>query len=44
MRGSNCSYLTGKILVFWYLKRGGRLREVVERGGSTVVKVERAVQ
>ena len=33
-RGSNCKALTGKILVFWI---GGRLREVVAHGGSTVV-------
>ena len=33
-RGSNCEALTGKILVFWI---GGRLREVVAHGGSTVV-------
>ena len=33
-RGSNFKALTGKILVFWI---GGRLREVVAHGGSTVV-------
>ena len=33
-RGYNCKALTGKILVFWI---GGRLREVVAHGGSTVV-------
>ena len=32
-RGSNCNALTEKILVFWI---GGRLREVVAHGGSTV--------
>ena len=32
-RGYNCQALTGKILVFWI---GGRLREVVAHGGSTV--------
>ena len=32
-RGSNCKALTGKVLVFWI---GGRLWEVVARGGSTV--------
>ena len=32
-RGSNCRLLTGKNLVFWI---GGRLREVVARGGSTI--------
>ena len=32
-RGSNCQALTGKVLVFWI---GGRLWEVVARGGSTV--------
>ena len=31
--GSNSKALTGKILVFWI---GGRLREVVAHGGSTV--------
>ena len=34
-RGSNCKALTGKILLFWI---GGRLREVVAHGGSTVLK------
>ena len=34
-RGSNYSDLTGDILELW-LKRGGRLRGVVARGGSTV--------
>ena len=33
MRGSNCSDLTGKILVFWI---GGRLREVFAYWGSIV--------
>ena len=33
IRDSNCKVLTGKILVFWI---GGRLREVVGHGGSTV--------
>ena len=33
-RGSNCKALIGKILVFWI---GGRLWEVVEYGGSTVL-------
>ena len=32
-RGSNRNALTGKILVFWI---GGRLREVVAHGGSTL--------
>ena len=32
-RGSNCKVLTGKILMLWI---GGRLREVVAYGGSTV--------
>ena len=32
-RGSYCKPLTGKILVFWI---GGRLREVVAHGGSTL--------
>ena len=38
-RGSKYSDLTGKFLVFWNtwsLRRGGRLREVVATGGSTV--------
>ena len=38
-RGSNYSALTEKqfgILETWSLKRGGRLREVVGRGGSTL--------
>ena len=37
--GSNFKALTGKILVFWdwrSLIGGGRLREVVAHGGSTV--------
>ena len=33
-RGSNFNALTGKVLVFWI---GGRLREVVARGGLTVL-------
>ena len=32
--GSNCKALTRKILMFWI---GGRLREVVAHGGSTVI-------
>ena len=32
-RDSNCKSLTEKVLVFWI---GGRLREVVAHGGSTV--------
>ena len=34
-RGSNSRALTGKNLVFWL---GGRLREVVAHGGSTVLQ------
>ena len=30
----NCKALTGKMLVFWI---GGRLREVIAHGGSTVL-------
>ena len=40
-RDSNCKALSGKILVFWvggHLSlEGGRLREVVAHGGSTVM-------
>ena len=39
-RGSNCKALTEKVLVFWIIKwspmAGGRLREVVAHGGSTL--------
>ena len=41
-RGSNCKALTGKIFVFFdgrSLIGGGRIREVVAHGGSTVVGV-----
>ena len=40
-RGSKYSDLTWKLLVFWKnwsLRRGGRLREVVATGGSTVAR------
>ena len=39
-RGSNCKALTGKMLVsldWWSLMGGGRLREVIAHGGSSVL-------
>ena len=39
MRGSYYRALTGKIFIEWSYLGGGRLREMVARGGSTLVLI-----